>query len=203
MSTAPAADLSSVRAEKAALRAALRQHRAAAPATVDESAAVARAAGLPGLRAAPVVAVYHALAGELDPAPLGAALRDGGAALCYPRVVSLRPPRLSFHRVDDPAALVPGPFQLREPAPDAPEVAPAAFVVPGLAFDRAGFRLGFGAGLYDAALSACPAALRVGLCPDAALREALPHEEHDEPMDLIVTPSEILVTAARPLGGAS
>ena len=62
---------------------------------------------------------------------------------------------------------------------------------------------GFGAGLYDAALSACPAALRVGLCPDAALREALPHEEHDEPMDLIVTPSEILVTAARPLGGAS
>ncbi len=63
-----------------------------------------------------------------------------------------------------------------------------AVIVPGLAFDRAGNRLGRGKGVYDRFLSTLPpTTLRIGLVPSALVADRLPTEPHDVPMHAVVT----------------
>lgn len=91
----------------------------------------------------------------------------------------------------DPARLVRHRFGMLEPAANLPVVSPAALdliLVPGVAFDRRGGRLGFGGGYYDRLLPTTPA-LRVGVTYDECLADALPCAEHDQRMDWVVTPS--------------
>lgn len=145
------------------------------------------------------VAVYWALGHELDPLPIAAAVRARGGCISYPRVAGRRPPDLRFCPVDDEGQLQPGPFGTREPPASAAEVAALDVVfVPGLGFDRVGHRLGYGQGYYDRALRARPAALRVAVCYPFQVRASIPHDPHDEPMDLIATPDGVLLTGARP-----
>ncbi|MCW5891827.1 MAG: 5-formyltetrahydrofolate cyclo-ligase [bacterium] len=66
------------------------------------------------------------------------------------------------------------------------------FLVPGVAFDPAGARLGRGAGMYDRALSAFPSAVRIGVTCEARLRPTLPTDRWDVPMHLVVTESRLL-----------
>lgn len=90
----------------------------------------------------------------------------------------------------DPACLVRHRFGMLEPAADLPVVDPAALdvvLVPGVAFDRRGYRLGFGGGYYDRLLPTTPA-MRVGVTYDCCLTDALPCGEHDQRMEWIVTP---------------
>jgi len=75
--------------------------------------------------------------------------------------------------------------------------APDTIVVPGVAFDRRGHRLGYGRGYYDRALSARPEALRIGFCHSFQLVEKLDERPHDEPVDFIVTPDGAQATHAR------
>jgi 5-formyltetrahydrofolate cyclo-ligase len=92
----------------------------------------------------------------------------------------------------DPTRLVRHRFGMLEPAPDLPVVGPAALdvvLVPGVAFDRSGGRLGFGGGYYDRFLTTTPA-LRVGVIHDHCLAQSLPCGEHDQRMDWIVTPTQ-------------
>jgi len=103
--------------------------------------------------------------------------------------------RLVLHPYD-PAHLVRHRFGMLEPAAALPVVAPTALnlvLVPGVAFDRRGGRLGFGGGYYDRFLPATPA-LRVGVTYDECMTDALPCCEHDQRMDWIVTPSELFAT---------
>jgi len=89
----------------------------------------------------------------------------------------------------DPARLVRHRFGMLEPATDLPVVSPAALdliLVPGVAFDRRGGRLGFGGGYYDRLLPTTPA-LRVGVTFDECLADELPCAEHDQRMDWVVT----------------
>ena len=69
-------------------------------------------------------------------------------------------------------------------------------LVPGLCYDRQGYRLGFGGGYYDRWLAGFPG-LRVGLCREAVLQDRLPVEHHDLPVDLVVTESECLSCSFR------
>jgi 5-formyltetrahydrofolate cyclo-ligase len=72
-----------------------------------------------------------------------------------------------------------------------------AVIVPGLAFDRRGQRLGRGAGVYDRFLSTlAPHTLRIGVIPDAQLVEALPTESHDVPMHFVVTEKQVIAAAS-------
>ncbi len=97
--------------------------------------------------------------------------------------------QLALHPYD-PTRLVRHRFGMLEPAADLPPVDPLTLdlvLVPGVAFDRRGGRLGFGGGYYDRFLLTTPA-LRVGVTYDECLADALPCDEHDQRMDWIVTP---------------
>lgn len=67
-------------------------------------------------------------------------------------------------------------------------------IVPAVAFDRRGYRLGRGKGYYDRLLS-CAKVIKVGVGYDFQLMESVPVESHDVPMDIVITPSELLYFA--------
>ena len=141
-------------------------------------------------RAGPV-ALFWPLPGEPDLRRLAERLRQRGRTVALPAVVGAR--ALSWRRFEGPERLVPGRWGLREPAEDAPPVAPEALAVvavPGLAFGRDGTRLGYGGGFYDAALAATPA-LRVGVAAPGALVAGVPAEAHDARLDAVVTEREV------------
>jgi 5-formyltetrahydrofolate cyclo-ligase len=193
-----------MRAAKVELRRTMRERRVALPAA-DAARLAARAAvhlaALPALAAARVVALYAPVRGEIDTAPIAQALRARGLMLCYPRVVPAHR-HLHFHAVADERALCPSPgLGIPEPPADLPRVAAHEidlFVVPGLAFDRAGERLGWGRGYYDTTLAAAPEAFRVGYAYDFQLVPAVPVSADDERVDVLVTETGAHVTAARP-----
>lgn len=160
--------------------------RAAASAAICDAANALVAARLsPGQ----VLALYTAKGSEVDTARIDEFARAHGLAVAYPRVNG-RARLLAFHAVT-PAELVPARFGLHEPRADAPAVEVgeiAAFVVPGLAFDRAGGRIGWGRGHYDATFAAASAsALRVGLAFEAQLVDEVAHEPHDVALHIIIT----------------
>jgi 5-formyltetrahydrofolate cyclo-ligase len=189
--------------EKRELRVAMRARRealSASDAARASDAACRAALALPGLTSARVVAVYRAIRHELDPLGIERALAAAGVVIALPRVGDARAGgRLSFLRADGPT--VASAFGVPEPAPDAPEVALSAidaFVVPGLAFDARGARLGWGRGHYDVTLAAAPRALRVGFCHQMQLVPVVPESSGDERMDVIVTDAGAFPTGARP-----
>jgi 5-formyltetrahydrofolate cyclo-ligase len=99
--------------------------------------------------------------------------------------------RLRLFRVEDvDADLVPGPFGIPEPGPEAEEISPDRIdwaLVPGIAFDPRGFRLGRGAGYYDRLLPTLrPEVLKLSLIFEAQRVESLPVEPHDRPVDGVV-----------------
>ncbi len=136
-----------------------------------------------------VVSAYVAIGEEADPAPLIAGLRKRGHPIALPRVEGKSKP-LAFHLWEAGSSLVPGPFGLSEPARDWPKAAPDVLIVPLLAFDGSGNRLGYGAGFYDMTLRASRARksiLAVGFALSGQETPEVPHDETDEVLDWIVT----------------
>jgi 5-formyltetrahydrofolate cyclo-ligase len=145
-----------------------------------------RLAAWPVLREARAVLTYLAFRNETDLSALFDLLPHVEWAV--PRIQGQR---LLVHPYD-PARLVRHRFGMLEPAPDLPVIEPGTLdvvLVPGVAFDRQGGRLGFGGGYYDRFLPTTPA-LRVAATYDECLREALPCAAHDQRMDWVVTPTE-------------
>jgi 5-formyltetrahydrofolate cyclo-ligase len=194
--------------EKRALRHAMmarRQEVSPAERARLSAAMTARLGALPELVAATTsggtVAGFVALPGkgEVDPAAALSAAHARGARVALPRV-SAEAPRLRFHGVDpgDHAALVPGPFGLREPAPSAPEITVEdidVMLLPGLAFDRAGRRLGHGGGYYDEAAGRLRAAGRgflVGVAYDFQIVDRCPAGGADVGVDCVVTDGQVV-----------
>jgi 5-formyltetrahydrofolate cyclo-ligase len=148
---------------------------------------------LPGLSQAATVLLYvSAFPEELDTRPWLAWTLGQGRRLVCPRV-DRQGPRLRLHEIRDPdTELVAGTLGIPEPRRDLPEVDPADVdwvLVPGLAFDPRGYRLGRGAGLYDRLLPTLrPDAPRWALCLDCQWVDELPVAAHDVPLDGIVSP---------------
>ncbi len=93
------------------------------------------------------------------------------------------------------AQLVPAKFGLFEPKPESETIAPEQLeliVVPGLAFDVAGHRLGHGAGYYDRFLVRAPNAVIIGLAYDFQVLPEIPTEKHDIAMNAIITPTRVI-----------
>ena len=192
---------------KEALRATLRDRRTRVTPDERRAASVAvcdRVARLPAFARARAVALYASMPafGEIDVSSLANALLVRGVTILFPRVAARQPPTLAFHEIDDLQALAPGVLGIPTPSPQAPgrtldEV--DLVIVPGLAFDRAGNRLGFGGGYYDAALASAPRPLRVAVAHSfQLLADALPRTDRDRPVDVIVTPDGAIPTGARP-----
>jgi 5-formyltetrahydrofolate cyclo-ligase len=139
------------------------------------------------------IAAYIATPEELDPFLIIDALRFRGLHVALPRVRD--PLDISMHLVIDDSQLVAGSFGILEPAAAAPIVDPEdidAILVPGVAFDVTGNRLGHGGGYYDRLLPRLRGdALRIGLAFDEQVFEEIPVEEHDAPLDAVVTPTQV------------
>lgn len=183
--------------QKKALRASLRAARESLDrATHDRASAdaCARLLSVPELAgAARTVALFAATRSEVDVSTAARALFGAGACVVYPRVAQDCTPRLRFHVVLQLGALRPGRFGILEPPPELPEVAVEAIdvvVVPGLAFDRAGRRLGYGGGYYDevgAILKARGRGVLVGVGFDFQFIENVPAGADDVAIDCVVT----------------
>ncbi len=137
------------------------------------------------------VATYAATPTEADASRFVAALIRGGGQALWPRVVG--PGRLSWHALAGPGELATGYRGIREPGSEAPARALDGSVelllVPGVAFDRLGRRVGQGGGFYDRVLQAClgPSPLTVGVAYAAQVIPEVPAEPHDVAVDLVVT----------------
>lgn len=149
---------------------------------------------LPELLSARTVLAYAALPSEIDPAPAIWRLRARGAAIAYPRIES--PGVLGLHLVGHELELVAGPFGLAQPSEHAPRAtrdAIDAVILPGVAFDVHGRRLGYGGGYYDRLLPTLrPDCLRIGIAFDEQLLAEIPAEEHDEHVRIVITPSRTI-----------
>ena len=134
-----------------------------------------------------VLATYAPQGSEVDPSPLIEALVGAGWTPCLPRAADRESP-LSFHAVNGP--LVPDAFGIPAPLPTSPHLTPNLIIVPVLAFDRAGGRLGQGAGCYDrtiAVLRATSSVRVIGLAYAGQEVARIPTDEHDQRLDGILT----------------
>ena len=134
-----------------------------------------------------VVAGYIPQGSEIDPAPVLETLLRSGWIACLPRAIDRDSP-LSFHAIGGP--LTADAFGIPASLPEAPVLTPDLLIVPVLAFDRFGGRLGQGAGCYDrtiAALRAVGSVRVVGLAYPQQEVERVPTTEHDERLDGILT----------------
>lgn len=185
---------------KKLLRERARERRAAITPDVARAAANAAATNLiecDQLAKIRTIALYSAIRDELSTDPLAIELLRRGIALAYPRVIEGR--NLTFHRISSLAELRAGTWGIAEPEESAPVAAPGAIdaiVVPALAFDSAGNRLGWGRGHYDSALAAHGDAIRVGYAFDSQIINKVPSRDADAPMDLIVTEARVVVCSA-------
>ena len=183
-------------AAKAAMRARALSSRDAARAD-GAAEAVARTAllGAPPMPG-DVVAGFWPMGGELDVRPLLRALAARGHVVALPRTPRRGSP-LVFHAHDLAAPLEAGPFGTSQPSADAPVVRPDFVLVPLLAFDRRGGRLGYGGGYYDRTLDALPAAYRLGIAYAAQEVPAVPAGPFDVPLDAVATEAGVLHVEAR------
>jgi len=162
----------------------------------DEALLATRFGALPGFATARSVLLYvTAFPEEIATGPLLAETLERGKDLVCPRVDRAEG-RLRLFQIDDPARdLEPGTRGIPEPRRDCLEVAPEAIdwvLVPGLAFNAQGYRLGRGAGHYDRLLPTLrPDARRWALIHDCQWVEDLPVEPHDVPLDGVVSPGRI------------
>lgn len=181
-------------ADRRALRRTSRTARAAFAAALSPPVRRGLEAGLvsitlPHLGPPGVLGSYPALGDEIDPTALEQAAEALGWRIAYPRVTGDSP--LAFHTVayED---LAPGYRGLPEPSTASPPARPDVLLVPLLAGDLAGNRLGQGGGHYDRTLAALRAQgplLAIGLAFDMQLVATVPTEAWDQPLDAIATPT--------------
>ncbi len=140
------------------------------------------------------VSVYHPIRDEADTVPLFQALTQAGIATALPVTVARgHALRFLLWRSGDPVA--PGNWGIPEPLSTAPSVDPDLLFVPLAAFDRRGFRLGYGAGFYDntlAALRTRKPVLAIGVAFSVQEVASVPTEPHDQPLDAIITETDVM-----------
>jgi 5-formyltetrahydrofolate cyclo-ligase len=177
--------------DKKRLRAQYRERRRNIPS--DEAAAAAQQIALRvtrdlALPAGAVVAGYWPFPDELDPRPWMDMLHARGHRLCLP-VVADRDTALEFRAWAPGEPLIEAVFGTRVPQIDRPTLVPQVLLVPLLAFDRDGYRLGYGGGYYDRTLAAMAQdhPISIGLAFASQEINNVPHEAHDRRLDWVMT----------------
>jgi 5-formyltetrahydrofolate cyclo-ligase len=179
---------------KTDIRRAAAARRAALPAA-ERAAAAATIAARPlpvAVRPGAIVSGFSPLKSEINPVPLMRAFAAAGATLALP-VVAGRGKPLTMRSWNFGEPLVSGVWGIREPPPGAPEVFPDILIVPMLAFDRAGRRIGYGAGYYDmtiARLRGMKPVIALGIAYAAQELAEIPATPRDAALDLVLTERE-------------
>jgi 5-formyltetrahydrofolate cyclo-ligase len=180
---------STLRATALAARDALSSERRAAAAET-----IARR-GLPfEISPGTIVAGYSPIRSEIDPIPLMRKLAVPGVQLALPAIVAGDQP-LKFHAWSPDDRLRRGRLGILEPSADAKEVIPDILLVPLAAFDRAGHRIGYGAGHYDRTLEQLrklKVITAVGVAAAVQEVEAVPALLHDAALDYVLTETQVL-----------
>lgn len=178
-------------AQKAAARKAAFARRKAAYETAAPAACGVLSELLAGHRGVPL-AGYVPIRTEID--PLAAMAEASAYGLVGVPVIQGAAQPLQFSQWEPGIPLRDGPFGARVPMVDA-WIVPQIVIVPLVAFDRRGGRLGYGGGFYDRTLEGLRArgpVLAVGFAFAAQEAEALPLEETDQPLDMIVTEAGVI-----------
>ena len=166
----------------------------------EESASIAqRIAELPSFRSAACVVLTLPFRSEWDTHPLLHDALARGAAVALPRVNDVSR-MIELHRVRDALADVAAGYRgIPEPLASLPRVPPADvewILVPGVAFDVHGRRLGYGGGYYDRLLPLLPpSASKIAGAFELQLVENIPAAPHDLTVNAVATPARLVVTA--------
>lgn len=186
-----------MKAQKAELREKLLAEREAIP--IEKRAAMSRAicdraVSLSGFRLAETILLYAPKPVEVDVIPIAEAAWAMGKSVAFPRCH--RPEDsfayMTYHIVNSLDELSPGSFGLLEPAEDAPLYDPQSDMrgslafAPAIAFDRAGYRLGYGGGYYDRFFNAYSGSV-IGVIFSDFIVPSLPHGRYDIRAGLIIT----------------
>lgn len=181
--------------EKARLRAQIRAQLSELPSehrTAEDEALFSAFLSLPEVARAQTLFLFCGTGTEPDTSRLFAPLWAQGKRIVLPRMLPGRKMEIRQYLPDCP--LVRHPFGILEPGMDCPLVERGEIelvLVPALCYDRKGFRLGMGGGYYDRWLTGYHGPT-VGLCREALLLDTLPTESHDCPVNVVITPAEII-----------
>ncbi|MFQ5534866.1 MAG: 5-formyltetrahydrofolate cyclo-ligase [Sphingomonadales bacterium] len=183
-----------VRQAKADLRTEARARRAAASHDAGAHAAARLAERFPkhfDVRPGEAVSGFYPVREEIDPLPLMRRLVERGAITGLP-VIQGRGRPLKFHKWLPGDLLASGQYDVPVPDASAPEIEPVLMLVPLLAFDGAGHRLGYGAGYYDRTITVLRQRLgerlrTIGLAFEAQKVERVPHDDNDQRVDWVMT----------------
>jgi 5-formyltetrahydrofolate cyclo-ligase len=163
----------------------------------ERAAAAATIAARPLPVAVPadaIVSGFSPLKSEINPVPLMRVFANAGARLALP-VVAGRGKPLVMRSWSFGEPLVSGVWGIREPPPEAPEVFPDILIVPMLAFDRTGHRIGYGAGYYDltiARLRGMKPVTAIGIAYAAQEIAEIPATPRDARLDFVLTERETI-----------
>jgi 5-formyltetrahydrofolate cyclo-ligase len=180
--------------DKPTARALAKARRAAIPSEQRQrlsAALVAHAAWLSSLPPGGIISGFLSIGEEIDLGPLTLALSERGHTMALP-VMQGRGKPLLFRAYAPGDALAATTWGIREPLLAAAAVAPAVLLVPLLAFDASGNRLGYGGGFYDRTILDARNERNitaVGVAFDEQRLDAVPHGDYDEPLDWVLTPS--------------
>ncbi len=140
------------------------------------------------------VSAFYPYQSEIDTRPLLGKLAGDGWTTCLPVVIEMGLP-LIFRRWLPGEPTIKGSLKIDCPALDSPEVEPDVLLVPLLAFDRNGYRLGYGGGFYDRTLDKLRGKkkiIAIGVGYSGQEVEQVPHSSHDQPLDYMLTEEELI-----------
>jgi 5-formyltetrahydrofolate cyclo-ligase len=136
-----------------------------------------------------VVSAFFPYKSEIDTRPLLGKLAGEGWTTCLPIVIALGEP-LIFRRWVPGQPTTPGTWDIPQPTDDAEQVEPDVLLVPMMAFDKQGFRLGYGGGFYDRTLDVLRAKktiIAIGVAYSAQEVTAVPRGAYDQTLDYVMT----------------
>jgi 5-formyltetrahydrofolate cyclo-ligase len=136
-----------------------------------------------------VVSAFFPYKSEIDTRPLLGKLAGEGWTTCLPIVIALGEP-LIFRRWVPGQPTTPGTWDIPQPTDDAEQVEPDVLLVPMMAFDKQGFRLGYGGGFYDRTLDVLRAKktiFAIGVAYSAQEVTAVPQGAYDQTLDYVMT----------------